>query len=824
MPDPTDPSDSAPGRFQLAETLAGHPSAPAGDAATADAPRGAVPFVDVTPHARGGLGEVFRATDPDLHRTVAVKRLREELADRLESRRRFLVEAELTARLEHPGVVPVHSLFHDKQGRPGYAMRFVEGQTLAEAVDAYHAGPPAALAFRRLLQSFLQVCQTVAYAHSRGVIHRDLKPANVMLGKFGETLVVDWGLAKVVGRPEDAGAEPGAEGTLVFGSGSGGETAMGSAVGTPAYMSPEQAAGRWNVIDHRADVYGLGAVLYAILAGRPPLGKGDWPEMQQRIQRGDFPRPRDVKPGAPRPLEAVCLKAMAPWPEDRYPSAQAVAADVERWLADEPVGAYREPLSARARRWVRRHRTAAGAAAALLVAALAVAGVGLVVLGQKNREIAAERNAARDAAGESQAVNAFLTEDLLGQADPDANSRDKKVTVDELLSRAAKKIDGNAKFADNPQAEATLRLTIGKTYFNLGNLPEAEKHLRRAVGLGRESLPADAPSTLAAQEALADFLNRAIQRPAESEPLAKQTWESRSRVFGPEHRDTLDSLDTYAVAVGLAGRKEEAISLHRRCLEARMRTLGPEDGQTLTSMNNLAVQLNSMGRFEEAASLSRAVVAVHRKNPSSPSELVTSVYNLANTLYRAGELKEADGLVAEFADWADRTLGPDSPPADHMSGIAVAIGVDVGRLDEAITRGQDLLARRRKNYRAGPYLIGTLLSELGRARSLQGKFGEAERDLDEACTILRNAPGQHAHAAHWAQCWRGACLTGLKRYAEAEPLLVEAEEGLRTAPGVPARHYRQAVEQLVKLYDAWGKPREAAKWRDPPPAGTGRGP
>lgn len=365
-----------------------------------EATSGGMRFKVLRPHAKGGLGQVSVALDAELNREVALKEIQPNHADDQDSRSRFVLEAEITGGLEHPGIVPVYGLGQTDSGRPFYAMRFVRGDSLKEAADRFHrarrtndAEQQQALAFRQLLGRFTDVCNAIEYAHSRGVLHRDLKPGNVMLGKYGETLVVDWGLAKAMGEQAVEGAtEQVAEPSLRPSSGSGtAPTIMGQAIGTPAFMPPEQAAGRLDDVGPASDVYSLGATLFYLLTGQPPVDGDSLGEVLQRVEAGDFRPPRTLTPTTPKPLDAICRKAMSHAPGDRYASPQLLAADVERFLADEPVTAYREPLLIRARRWMRKHQTLAATTAAVLLLSLFGSGAFSLILNGKNRELA-DRN------------------------------------------------------------------------------------------------------------------------------------------------------------------------------------------------------------------------------------------------------------------------------------------------------------------------------------------------------------------------------------------------------------------------------------------------
>lgn len=334
------------------------------------------------PIGEGSFGRVLLVWDQRLEREVALKELSRPGRGR-EAAERFVREARVTARLDHPGIVPVHDLGRRPDGTWYYTMKPVRGRTLAEAVAA--AGTLAARL--ELLDAFVDVCQAVAYAHSRGVLHRDLKPQNVMLGAYGETVVLDWGLA----RDPAAALDP--DDPLA--------TRAGAALGTPAYMSPEQAWGRVDEVDERSDVFGLGAVLYHLLSGRPPYLAADGLEALGLARAAAPPALAALVPGLPRELGSVVGRAMAPAPSERYPDPLALARDVRSWRAGGLVEAHRYGLAERTGRVLSRHggKLLAGLAALTALLAVSVALSGEVVKERDRAEVAEE--AARQRLAES---------------------------------------------------------------------------------------------------------------------------------------------------------------------------------------------------------------------------------------------------------------------------------------------------------------------------------------------------------------------------------------------------------------------------------------
>ncbi|MFM8413722.1 MAG: protein kinase domain-containing protein [Planctomycetota bacterium] len=378
------------------------PSAASAQAGDLDVPPTVVATTTIAVNrrlGRGGIGDVYTASDRATGRSLAVKFLNDWAIEQESCREAFAFEATVTSQLEHPNIVPVYVTGATPEGKPFYAMRLIPGRTLAAAIAEFHdrrrAGDSAEAQSERyneLLAQFALACKAIAYAHDRGVIHRDIKPANIMLGRFGEVVVLDWGLAARVDRDDKArssGEQSIVMPTLAVDAAPAEKRGIS---GTPAYMSPEQHDGARR-IGPASDVYGLGATLYHILAGQPPF-EGDVAAIREKALAGDIQPPSRVKRGVSHAIESVCLKAMARDPVDRYETPLELARDVEHYLADLPVSSYREPLPRRVARWARRHRTVAQLATAALLLLLLTAGTAAVLLNRMaGQEYAARQTA-----------------------------------------------------------------------------------------------------------------------------------------------------------------------------------------------------------------------------------------------------------------------------------------------------------------------------------------------------------------------------------------------------------------------------------------------
>jgi serine/threonine-protein kinase len=785
---PRDPEESSDASFSLGQTTSGGGR-----------------FRLIRHHARGGIGMVFVALDSELHREVALKQIQTHHADDPDSRARFLREAEVTGRLEHPGVVPVYGLGTNEQGRPYYAMRFVRGGSLKDAIEAFHRADenrlrdPAerTLALRQLLRRFVDVCNAIAYAHSRGVIHRDLKPANILLGPYGETLVVDWGLAKEVAR-EDPVRLATAEMTLRVASQSGsGETMAGSAIGTPSYMSPEQAEGRPERVGPASDIYGLGATLYCLVAGQPPLEGGDIDELLRRVRQGEIRPPRQVNPRVPAALEAIVIKAMDVRPGDRYDSAHALAVEVERWLADEPVRAHREPAWERARRWMRRRRTLMAAiAAGVLAATLGLAAVLVVQTRAKaalqsanldldlanknmnaaNRELrlANARERARfDLALEAiKTFHAGVSEDLLLKEKQFDGLRTRLLRgATDFYRRLEELLAG--------ESDRHSRAALGQAYHDIGELTakigsqaEALAALRRGLeirmGLAFQAGADPAPKRDAAwslvavgdlqeangemAEALASF-----ERAREFlEPLA------RSEPDEPSYRAAVARcLRGIARVQYHAGRAAEALASHQRA-RAIFQDLADAVPSETSFRSDLASCDHDIGAIQrasgyvaEALASYRRALAIRQKLADAETTTAALQSDLAQSYNDIGVLQNETGHPAEALTALERAraifrdLADANPAVSQFQGdLAVShqvigsIQEQAGRPAEAAASYERAQSILQKLVAANPrhalyqFRLAMTHSFVGMARQRAGRPAEAAAELRRAVAIM----------------------------------------------------------------------------------------
>jgi serine/threonine-protein kinase len=709
--------------------------------ASTDGPR----FRVLRPHAKGGLGAVSVALDQELNREVALKQIVEHHADDPVSRSRFLLEAEITGGLEHPGIVPVYGLGAYGDGRPFYAMRFIRGDSLKDTIAAFHApggpvvppgvdaGSPTGgisrsgsaatagpgsrdLGLRKLLRRFLDVCNAIDYAHSRGVLHRDLKPSNVIVGKHGETLVVDWGLAKVAGWVEsrqDTDERP----LSPSSASSTAATVPGSALGTPAYMSPEQATGDLDQLGPRSDVYSLGATLYCLLTGTAPFEGEDAASILKGVRAGRFRPPRALDPALDRALESICLKAMALQPEDRYGSARALADDIERWMADEPVAAWREPRAVRMGRWMRRHRSLVTGAAGLLLATTIGLAVGAVLLDWANARTERRRQDAElHYALARDAVDRFfirVSDDRL------LNEPRMEPLRKELLEMAR---DFYQKLVDQRGGDADSLAQLGRVSYRLytipselGSLPEAVKTAEKAWSI--------------------------FSRLAREHPEVEYHWAGLFqclRDLGSYYQESVQAEQSLRSALGVLAQ----LSARR----PRIAFLTNEEFDCAQALveKDLGGLLFRTGRPEQAeAFLSRSTAIFTRLAAEHPTvskyqSYLASCYAFPGWLYYGAIPKEENEATARkaLAFWQRQSA---EHPADRgfLAGVAAGhylLGLYYSRVEQwqeaaaAIKRASEIRERLAADIPDGRfrYLAADVLGALGTCLAEAGQLEEGE--------------------------------------------------------------------------------------------------
>jgi tetratricopeptide (TPR) repeat protein len=562
-------------------------------------------------------------------------------------------------------------------------------------------------------------------------------------------------------------------------------------------------------------------LLYELLTGRTPfdakrLAEGGVDEIRRIIREEEPPSPSTRistldaseqttvarRRGSEPPklihtvrgdLDWIVMKAMEKDRTRRYETANGLAMDIIRFLGNEPIVARPPSNFYRFQKLVRRNKLAVAAAAAIAMALLMGAVVSSWQAVRASRAEAAarqERDAATRARQQAEAINRFLTEDLLYQATPDQNAREKKVTMEEVLERATRKLDQNAEIARQPELEATLRLAVGNTYFKLGILGEAERHLRRVVALRRSTLGPEHRDTLAAQYALAEFLDLGVREFGEAEVLSRETWQGRQRLLGDDNRDTLASLARYARTLADQRKLPEAERLTRQCLETCERVLGPDDYDTIVALGNLAYVLADRGDLVQAERCTREEVARFRRaGLADRDEALYAVNNLALFRCVQGHPEEAETLLVEARPRAARVFGVEHVITLHLQHVLARVLAEEGKLDEAEVLARETLAARRR-VTPGHEGIGRTLLVLGRVLVEKGKLDEAEPLLREALALFREQYAMKPELAAQAANWLGAIQLARKAYPEAESLLLS---GVLTSfssppPGCPPRN------------------------------------
>jgi eukaryotic-like serine/threonine-protein kinase len=686
----------------------------------------------------GGMGQVWLADQSaPVKRQVALKLIRSGIYDAAVARR-FGSEQQSLAIMEHPAIAKVFDAGQTSSGQPYFVMEYVPGLSITRYCDQKK------LKIRERLELFIRVCEGVQHAHQKAIIHRDLKPSNILVTEIdgkAEPRIIDFGIAK-------ATAETGREQTLL--------TRGGAPMGTPGYMSPEQADPALGDVDTRTDVYSLGVVLYELLVGAHPFDSGRWhkqpfDEILRQLREQDPPNPstklsreketsnvtaemRGTEPNQLMSilrgdLDWITMKALEKDRSRRYGTPSELSADIGRYLRHEPVVARPATVGYRLRKYVRRHRVgvfAAGGLACLLIAFAVMQAVQL-------RRITRERDRANR-------VTDFMTR--MFKVSQPSEARGNTITAREILDKASTDIDTG--LAKDPELQANMMDVMGNVYTSLGLYQRGDSLLSRAVETRRHVLGVRDPDTLRSMGGLAWALQRQARYP-EAEKLGRETLDLQRRILGPEHPDTLRSASDLSWTLYQEGKYGESEKLLRETLDLQKRVLGPDHVETLQSMSDLGWTLGEEGRYAEAEKMEQEALDIRRRvlGPEHP-DTQTSMNNLAGVFEWEGRYGDADKLFRELIDLDRRVRGPEHPDTlISMNNLANVLGYE-GRYAEAAKLQQETLETQRQVL--GPEQRDTLITQIGLASSLGGlgQYDQAEKLLLQTREIQRRVLGSES--------------------------------------------------------------------------------
>ena len=795
---------------------------------------------------KGGMGIVYKAEQiKPVKRNVALKVIKLGM-DTAQVVARFESERQALAVMEHPHIAKVFDAGATETGRPYFVMELVRGVPITEYCDTYN------LTTHERLELFIPVCQAIQHAHQKGVIHRDLKPSNVLVAIQEDKPVpkiIDFGIAKAT---EHRLAEK-----TVF-------TEQGQLIGTPEYMSPEQADMSGLDVDTRTDIYSLGVLLYELLVGALPfdpetLRRAGFAEIQRIIRESEPPKastrlsslgdtqasiaknrrtdPSSLHRQLKGDLDWIIMRAMAKDRTQRYASSSELASDIDRHLKHEPIQASPPSTIYRVRKYIRRHRT--GVVAAALIGLALVIGIAGTSMGMVKARRAEEK--ARQEAETAQQVSGFLV-DIFRVSDP-SEAKGNTITAREILDEGAHKIQ--TELEGQTVIQARMMNTMGFVYMNLGlyeqsaallenalelrqkihgeNHPEvaescyslsrlyleqgkyaeAESLVKRSLDIRKKVLGMENPLTADSFKALGEIY-RMTKKLDEAEYFFQQSLEIREKVFGPEHSSVATSLFSLANVAYIRGQYDQAGSLYKRALEIWEKTLEPEDLRIIHTLGNLAALYEDQSKFTEAEPLYERCLSLCEKvyGPDHPN-LSIILNNLGHFYSRQDRFTESEPLLKRSISIKEKALGPEHPElAQGLDNLAIDYCYQ-GKFEVAIPIFQRALKIREKAFGPDHPDVANSLNNLAAVHRDMGMNDKAESLFKRALSIWRKAYG--ADHPLVAQCLHnlGGTYLDLGEFEKAEPLIQESLSLQEKIFGPEHISVAVCLHTFANLYREW---------------------